>query len=372
MAGWDSSKLRQARAAAGISQGDVCGKLARIRRRKGMPPKESSLKRMYIDWEKGRVYPADWVDELCEAFELPKSALGLIDVEPPQPSPLALPATLDVLRIDPEIVSLLEGQTNHYRLTDRKLGSALIPQTVAHVEHLQRLLRNALPGEHTAALAVALAEAAALAGWQALDAGDITQAWNLHDVAKSAAQHGGDSAVTAHVTAQQAYALLDASRPAEAVELMQYAHRPELVSRVPPRLRAWLAAAEAEFLANAGDETGARRLLDRAAALLPTGDVDEDLPYLMLNEANLARWRGNCLATLGADEAIEDLTAALDGDQALTSARAETGLRVDLAIALRQRGDVAESQRHAARAAELASRAGSARQRSRIAKLLVA
>lgn len=252
-----------------MSQGDVRARLTKIRRRKGMPPSEASLKRMYTDWEQGRVFPADWVDELCEAFALPKSALGLGGevAEPPAPV-LELPATLDVLRIDRELVDGLEQLTDQYRKMDRQLGAALIPQTVAHVQHLQRLLDNALPGEGADAAAVALAEAAALAGWQALDAGDVQQCWTLHSTAKLAARQGGNAAVLAHVTAQQAYALLDAGKPADAVELVRYAARPEQLTRVPARLRAWLAAAEAEFLASAGEESHARRLLDIALRLV--------------------------------------------------------------------------------------------------------
>lgn len=376
MAAWDSSQLRAAREAARLTQGDVRKRLLRLRRRKGMPPSESSLKRMYTEWEQGRVFPADWIDELCEALELPKSALGLDRVGEPGPSPaslLELPPTLDVLRIDHELVAGLEQLTDQYRKMDRQVGAALIPQTVAHVEQIQRMLENALPGAGADAAASALAEAAALAGWQSLDAGDVQKCWSLHSTAKLAAKQGGNAAVLAHVTAQQAYALLDAGKPADAAELVRYATRPELANHVPARLRAWLSAAEAEFLASAGEGDRARRLLDQAAALLPAGgDADEELPFLMLNAAHLARWRGNCLATLGADEAVEDLTSALDGIQSVPSARAEAGLRVDLAVALQQRGDFAEAQRHAARAAELAGRTGSARQRRRIAKLLAA
>lgn len=372
MAEWDSSKLRQARLAAGLSQGEVRARLSKIRRRKGMPPKESSLKRMYTDWEQGRVFPADWIDELCEAFELPKSALGLDVAEPSVPGPPAveLPTTLDVLRLDSELVSGLEDLTNHYRQMDRKVGAALIPQTVAHVEHLQRLLRNSLPGQHTDSAAIALAEAAALAGWQALDAGDVTQCWNLHDVAKLAAKQGDNPAVLAHVTAQQAYALVDAGHSSDAVELIRYAHNPDTASRIPARLRAWLSAAEAEALAAAGDESAARRQLDQASDLLPPGEVDEELPYLMLNATHLARWRGNCLATLGADEAIDDLTSALEDGGSPSSQRAETSLRVDLASALHKRGDLAEAQSQAAHAASLAARTGSRRQQRRVAHIL--
>ncbi|RKT84870.1 hypothetical protein SAMN05421805_10162 [Saccharopolyspora antimicrobica] len=361
--------LKRARLASKMSQGDVCARLRELRRKRGaMPPKDSSLKRMYIEWEQGRVSPSEWRDELCELFQLPPAALGFVEVAPP-PS-IELPSVLDVLRLDAELVEMLESQTDHYRLMDRRVGAAIIPQTVAHVEHMQQLLRNALPGKHFSAAAVALAEGAALAGWQALDAGDITKAWNLHDIAKSAARQSDDPAALAHVTAQQAYALLDAGRAADAVELIQYAHTPQTAKRVPPRLRAWLAAAEAEFLAAAGQGEQARRMLDQAAEVLPAGDSDPDLPYLMLNETHLSRWRGHCLARLGASEAVDALTTALDGDQALSSKRAESSLRVDLALALRSRGDMVGSKEHARRAGELAGRTGSARQRARIADLL--
>jgi hypothetical protein len=52
--------------------------------------------------------------------------------------------------------------------------------------------------------------------------------------------------------------------------------------------------------------------------------------------------------------------------------RAEVGLRVDLALAHHARGDSHESQAQARRAADLAGRTGSARQRRRISDLLSA
>ena len=364
------SKLRRARLAAGMTQGDVRAKLVRARKMRGkMPPKEASLKRMYTSWESGDVLPTDWQDELCEVFELPPAALGFVAFEVPSPV-LEVPSPFDVSRLDPGVIRLLEQQTDLYRLQDRAMGAALIPQTEAHVRHLEQMVRNAMPGGHLPAAAVALAEAAALAGWQALDAGDLQKAWDLHDVAKSAARQGENPSVLAHVTAQQAYALLDAGRPTDAVELIGYASVPSITRKVPPRLRAWLAAANAEFLAAAGDRTAALRLLDQATDLLPGGDTDPELPYLMLNEANLARWRGHCLARLGEDQAVDDLTSALSGLQTLTSQRAETGLRVDLALALRKRGEVDSSRQQAKRAAELAGQTGSARQRARITRLL--
>jgi hypothetical protein len=370
-AGWTGERLRGARLAAGMSQGDIRGKLIRARRQRGnMPPKEASLKRMYTDWESGRVMPSEWRDELCDVLELPPAALGFIRIEHPEPGP-ELPESFEVTRIDPTIVRMLDQQTDLYRLQDRLLGAAIIPQTEAHVHHLEQLIRNAMPGRHQASAAVVLAEAAALSGWQSLDAGNPKQAWAMHDIAKQAARLGEDATVLAHVTAQQGYVLLDAGRPADAVELISYVTRPQSMSRIPPRMQSWLAGAKAEFLAAAGDESGALRMLDHAEKTLPAGEMDPTLPYVMLNAGNLARWRGHCLARLGHGDAIAELSSALEG-QTLTSRRAECGLRVDLALAFRKIGDVGMAAQQAKRAAELAGSTGSARQRSRIARLVAA
>src|SRR5699024_9665502 len=119
-------------------------------------------------------------------FELPPAALGFVELDIPQ-NPVSLFEPFEVARLDPAVLEMLDQQTNAYRMQDRLVGAALLPQTEAHVQHLEQLLRNALPGHHLPTAAVALAEAAALAGWQALDTGDIRKAWDLHDVAKGAA-----------------------------------------------------------------------------------------------------------------------------------------------------------------------------------------
>jgi hypothetical protein len=92
------------------------------------------------------------------------------------------------------------------------------------------------------------------------------------------------------------------------------------------------------------------------------------LPYLALNTAHLARWRGNCLIHFGDPGTSAELAAALAGmDGGFT--RAEAGLRCDLAAALHVSGEPEEARHHLTRARELAQLAGSARQRRRIADL---
>jgi hypothetical protein len=61
-------------------------------------------------------------------------------------------------------------------------------------------------------MAGALADAASLAGWQALDTGDPDEAWSLHRTAQHAAREAEDYPAMAHAMAQQAYVLLDVAR----------------------------------------------------------------------------------------------------------------------------------------------------------------
>jgi hypothetical protein len=171
--------------------------------------------------------------------------------------------------------------------------------------------------------------------------------------------------------AQQAYVLLDADRPADAHEVIYHA-REEVGSAVPNVLRSWLHAAEGEALAADGQRDNALRALDAATESLATGGSGDALPYVMLDAGHLARWRGHCLARLGEAEAIDDLTTALGTMGEGQYGRAEASLRVDLALAFQARGDGTESRLHARRAADLAGRTGSERQRRRIAKLLSA
>jgi hypothetical protein len=78
----------------------------------------------------------------------------------------------------------------------------------------------------------------------------------------------------------------------------------------------------------------------------------------------------HCLARLGEVSAIDDLGVALAAMPEGQYARAEVGLRVDLALAFRARGEAAESRAQAEQAGRLAGRTGSERQRRRIRELL--
>lgn len=337
-------------------------------------PKDESLGRRVAVWEnQGGAVSDFYRDLLCEVYGCEPADLGLIEPPPRDETPELIDDLSDLpefVRLDSGLVALLRAQTQGLRLLDRRLGgSTIFEQTIAHMDTVERLVRYALPGADRESAADELGQAAALAGWQALDMGRIDEAWRLHETATSAAREGGPAGFS-YARAQQGFVLLDAGRTADAHALIRSA-RDRVDAPFPGELVAWLHAAEGESLAALGDRDGALHAIDAADAALPD-QPEGALPFVMLDQGHLARWRGHCLARLGELSAIDDLTTALDAMSDQQYGRAEVSLRVDLALALRARDEVAESQRHARRASELAGRAGSERQRRRIVELLSA
>lgn len=367
------NRLAQVRAERGWKKARLLHELrAAAARRNQRLPKDESLSRRIAVWEnQGGVVGDFYRDLLCEVYGLTAAELGLIEpVAPPTPAAFELSERQTFTRLDGGLVELLRDQTQSIRMLDRRLGGAAIyRQTTAHVENIEQLIRHALPDRRREAAADELGQAAALAGWQALDLGKLDDAWRLHELAVAAARESGQASGLAYARAQQAYVLLDAEQPADAHALISSAIEQSGAS-VPTVLRAWLHAAEGEALAILGDRDGTFRALDAAAAALPEAS-DADLPYVMLDAGHLARWRGHCLARLGEESAIEDLTAALGAMGQGRYGRAEVSLRVDLALAFDARGDASQARVQARRAAELAGRTGSQRQRRRIGQLQV-
>ena len=286
----------------------------------------------------------------------------------PEPENELLRRIASARNIDPSVIRLLQSETDAVRLLDRRLGApAVAAKLEAHIVHIQAGLRHSLLPSRRQQLAGVLADASALAGWQAIDMGRLPAAWDHFEDATSAAREAGDNCLLAFAAGEQAYVLLDLGHPAEALDVVRAAYD-QTHAAIPHQVRAWLRAAEAEMAAATGQESDCRHALDLAAAEISYGPSGEDLPYLALNTAHLARWRGNCLIHFGDPGTSAELAAALAGmDGGFT--RAEAGLRCDLAAALHVSGEPEEARHHLTRARELAQLAGSARQRRRIADL---
>jgi tetratricopeptide (TPR) repeat protein len=270
--------------------------------------------------------------------------------------------------LDEPVIELLGQETDTIRLMDRRLGApAVAAKLGAHISQLQEGLRYSLSPSRRQRLAGVLADAAALAGWQAIDMGRLSHAWDSYELAAAAAREADDASLLAHAAGEQAYVLLDLGEPAQGLEKVR-STRESAGGSIPALLRCWMNAAEAEMAAAAGDQSACRAALDLAHDELSDAPADEPLPYLSLNSAHLARWRGNCLVRFGDTAIISDLTTALAGmDGSFT--RAEAGLRCDLAAALHDSGEREEARNHLDRAIELARLSSSARQRRRISGL---
>ena len=271
-------------------------------------------------------------------------------------------------RIDNGVLTLLHDQLMTTRRLDRQLGAVVAHQEVqAKIGQVRQLFTYSLAGGTRERLAILLAELHALAGWQALDLGNVTDAWQHYEDAKKTALESGSTPHEAHATAEQAFVLLDIGETRAAVDVLATA-RENSEPKCSPLLRSWLAAAHGEALAVDHQQAASLHAFDTAADMLQRESAEQDGPYVALNHVHLARWRGHALARVGAPEAVDVLTSALDElDSSFT--RAETSLHVDLAAALNATGEPANAQYHANQAEFLAERIGSARQRQRIASL---
>ncbi|WP_037576672.1 hypothetical protein [Phaeacidiphilus oryzae] len=365
--------LRKARTDRNWSLAQLVSRIRTTAQRHGFSvAKDESIRRRVIYWEKGTQAPDDfYLPLLCEIFQCQPADLGY----GPAPDPLDA-LTADLLQhldtatsVDAELIRMMNLHTDMIRMKDRKLGAHVLAQEMtAHLQQTEDLLRFGTFHADRSALAYVLADASALAGWQAIDTGSLRDAWDHFERAKAAGREAGDPMVLAFATAEQAYVLLDLQRPEPALQLIQHAHQADR-AHLPPLIRAWLYAAEAEAHAALGDQATALRAMDAAAGTLPQDSNDPSMPYLALNLVHLSRWRGSVLASLGDAEAIEDLTQALQGMGSGTFTRAEAGLHCDLAGALIARGDTTQAREHIDQARKLVDLAGSARQRRRVDQL---
>ncbi|WP_329395367.1 helix-turn-helix transcriptional regulator [Streptomyces lydicus] len=372
-----SNRLREARKARAWSQERLVREIERYARQHVLDVASTASLHVYVsEWENGRRQIGDRYARILRVlFGVTDEELFGRDVQAAAPPEVGgydeLISRIDSARnVSLTMVKTFMDQTELLRTVDRQMGAAsLVDQMTGHLSSLEDALTFAVLPETRRPVARALAGAATLAAWQALDAGAVERAWRHYELGKRAAQEADEPMYLAHATAEQAYVLNDAGRPAMAVDLVREAQRLG-GSQTSPRLRAWLFAAEAELCAKAGLPDDCRRALDKAVAALPEGEEarDPDMLSIFLNSGHLTRWRGNALALLGDGDALASLYMALDAADP-TFIRATSGLRCDLAQAHVAREEFDQAQEHLRQARLLANRTGSVRHRRRIEQL---
>lgn len=365
------SALQAARIGRGWSQPRAVQAIIQAGARLNIPlPQPESLKTQLSKWENGRLTPEPIYRRIFrQLYGLTDAELGFTDTPPTggeQEADELSGRLLVARRVDTGLVHVLASHTHQLRVQDRSLGGAvLLDEMAGHVRKIEQLFGDTATGAQRATLAAVLADAAALAGWQALDTGAPRRAWSQITAARGAAQEAQRPELLANVLGQQSYVLLELGHTTDAADLITTAAE---LTGLPPLMRAWLAAARGELLAAAGNADDALRAFDTAHGLLPDDPHDPALPFVALDDVHLTRWRGNALARLARPEAIEHLSHALTGLHP-SFVRAAASLRADLATAHARAGDrdQAKSQAHAAR--QLAIQIGSDRIRRRVERL---
>ncbi|MGQ0842258.1 tetratricopeptide repeat protein [Actinokineospora sp.] len=364
--------VRKTAGGAGYSQVDVINMLQQRAAMLGMPVMSSaSLKTKLSEWENGHSAVSQPYRRLFrDIYGRTNEELGFPSENEDDEADELLSRLAIARTVDAGTVELFRRQVDQARHVDRQFGGiAVLDQLRSNIRHMDDLLSYGTARGQREQLAGVLAEASALAGWEALDRNAIRQAWDHHERAKTAAREACSPLLLAHSTAQQAFVLIDLGEVEQAVDQLAQA-RDIAEHSAPALLRAWLAAAHGEGLAADGRRDAALHAFDAAGALLPNDPVAPSLPYLFLGGAHLDRWRGHALSRLGEPEATDQLRDALSRLPSEFT-RARTGMLVDLAFAHAAAGDRDEALNYARQAKRLASQIKSDRQLRRLSRLIL-
>ena len=204
-------------------------------------------------------------ERIADGLDMPDHARILLGLTPRQitaPPPRSPVATsgqdFELLRqitaagrIDATVVRVLQGETDNIRLLDRRLGApAVAGKLEAHIGQIETSLRYSLRPGNRQQLARALADASALAGWQAIDMNRLpapgpTSSALPPPPAKPQTRACSPSPPENRPTSCWTCAA------AEALAMVRAAYE-ETLAAVPHQVRSWLRAAEAEMAGAAG------------------------------------------------------------------------------------------------------------------------
>ncbi|MCA1602449.1 MAG: hypothetical protein LC776_12665 [Acidobacteria bacterium] len=171
--------------------------------------------------------------------------------------------------VDHATITLLHQQLDAIRRLDRQLGALIVRDELkTKIRQVEQLTTHSLGPGTREPLAALLSEMHTLAGWQALDLGDLTGSWRHYEHSRAAAAQSGFIPHEAHAAAEQAFVLIDAGATCDAVDLLDNA-RQRAHTTAPRILQAWLAAAHGEALAAHANRTASLHAFDHAARLRP-------------------------------------------------------------------------------------------------------
>jgi transcriptional regulator with XRE-family HTH domain len=237
--------------------------------------------------------------------------------------------------IDSVAAAALIDRASALHVTEQHLTAYRLQDMVeAHLDAITSVLPRA--GEHERALVVAAGETAALAGWVAWDLGEYERARAYYEVTTNCAKTAGHPPLRALALSYASYGV---ATPEKALELLSGAAQ-DVRGYGNAAAAAWVHGRYAEEAANAGDEMGALRALDRARVVYDFADHTSEQAWVrFMTPYRLDSLALSVYGQLGRQELTETADSAVSR---LGEALPDSGVVVlgDLAAALLRGGDM--------------------------------
>lgn len=194
-----TERVRRARESKNWSQGRLVSEIELYARRHALSVASTASLKVYVsEWENGRRAVSSPYTAILRAV------FGMTDAELFGQRQRADSHTADgyaelVSHIESaqsvglSVVETLLEQTEVFRTLDRQMGAThLVDSMTRHLEILSDALSFAVLPNTRIPVASALAGAATLAAWQALDVGAADRAWRYYELAKQAAREADE------------------------------------------------------------------------------------------------------------------------------------------------------------------------------------
>lgn len=262
------------------------------------------------------------------------------------PAATTLPPAAEEHTVHEATASALHAITGGQRRMDAtSCARHLLPGAMAHVHLSEHMLGQAHGTPFHAELSAAASEASGFAAWLHADRGDTGSARARYRAAITHARRSGTRLLDVYMLGSLAAFETEAARdPHLALGLVREAEH--VLGPAHPTARAWLACTGALAYAAIGDRTAAARSIVRAEREAARScNTDPPWPWVFaFDEAKIAGYRARVYVRLCRPH---DARRAFDEALATTSANAKQAavLRVELARAHAEAGDVDEAFR---------------------------
>lgn len=253
--------------------------------------------------------------------------------------------------IDERILNYFELRTDSYwrdRHSAALASGDLLSYVLEHFQKIITLLEGALFPSIRTRLCCIASGIAQLAGHLFFDMGEFARARSFHQVAVTAAREGEDRALEAVAWGRISFTWTYSGNLREALRCIQEAHR-LAEGNVNTKVRAYLAAVEAEIQAVLGDSETCFKALDIAEHVEDRQYPKEELYWLRFDRSRFVGYQGICFKRLYHPADVRTRSFLDKAQKALTDAltlldpakiQRRPALLIDIASTYAQQGDV--------------------------------